>query len=155
MNNQPKYSYEPKGNDWVVYEWEYCGNIQSGTKVYESSDREQARKECFRLNGWRYKEPAPVKEIIYKSNIHWEHMPGWLKFVVITNINPCLNIPVTDEAGVLNRMRDEITETIRGQKVRVPVRVEVREDEGEMVLLIMRSGRALVSVYVKEKTRNE
>lgn len=155
MNNQPKYSYEPKGHKWVVYEWEYCGNTQSGTKVYESSDREQARKECFRLNGWKYKEPTLVKEIIYKSNVHFEHMPGWLKFVVITNINPRLNVPVTNEVEVLNQMRDEIAETIRGQKVRVPVRVEVREDEGERALLMIRSGHGLVSVYVKEqKTKN-
>ena len=154
MNNQPKYSYEPKGHKWVVYEWEYCGNTQSGTKVYESSDREQARKECFRLNGWKYKEPTLVKEIIYKSNVHFEHMPGWLKFVVITNINPRMNVSVTNEVEVLNQMRDEIAGTIRGQKVRVPVRVEVREDEGERALLIMRSGRGLVSVYVKEQKRN-
>lgn len=52
-------------------------------------------------------------------------------------------------------MRDEITETIRGQKVRVPVRVEVREDEGERALLIIRSGRGLVSVYVKEQKNKE
>lgn len=155
MNNQPKYSYKPKGSRWVVYEWEYCGNTQSGTKVYESSDREQARKECFRLNGWKFKEPAPIKEIIYKSNVHWEYMPGWLKFVVITNINPRMNVPVTDEFEVLNQMRDEIAETIRGEKVRVPVRVEIRADERERALLIMRSGRVLVSVYVKEqKTKN-
>ena len=81
-------------------------------------------------------------------------MPGWLKFVVITNINPRMNVSVTNEVEVLNQMRDEIAETIRGQKVRVPVRVEVREDEGERALLIMRSGRGLVSVYVKEQKRN-
>ena len=65
-----------------------------------------------------------------------------------------MNVSVTNEVEVLNQMRDEIAETIRGQKVRVPVRVEVREDEGERALLIMRSGRGLVSVYVKEQKRN-
>ena len=75
--------------------------------------------------------------------------------MVITNINPRINVPVADEIEVLNQMRDEIVETIRGQKVHVPVRVEVREDEGERALLIIRSGRGLVSVYVKEqKTKN-
>ena len=117
--------------------------------MYQSSDREQARKECFRLNGWKYKEPSPVRQVVYKSNLGWENMPGWLKFVVIIKINPHLNVPVTDEAGVLSKMRDEIAEAIRSQRVRVPVRVEVREDEGKMGLLVIRSGRGLISIYVK------
>ena len=149
MSNQPEYSYKAKGNDWVVYRWEYSGNICTGEKVYQSSDREQARKECFRLNGWKYKEPSPVRQLVYKSNLVWENMPGWLKFVVITKINPHLNVPVTDEAGVLSKMRDEIAEAIRSQRVRVHVRVEVREDEGKMGLLVIRSGRGLISIYVK------
>lgn len=149
MSNRPKYSYELKGNGWVVYEWEYRGNTQSGRKVYKSSDREQARKECFRLNGWRYTEPIPEKRVVYKSNIRWECMPGWLKFIVITHINPCLNAPITDEDGLLDEMRNEMAETIRKQKLHTPILAEVREDEGRRVLFVKRSGHVLVSVYVR------
>lgn len=133
----------------MVYHWEYCGNIATGTKVYESPERESARRECFRLNGWSYNEPVSPKLVIYKSNFSWDNMSDWLKFVIITNINPRLNTPVTDESGILNEMRDEIAESIRKQRVRVPVMVEVREDEGMKVLFVKRSGRVLISIYVK------
>lgn len=149
MSNRPEFSYELKGRFWVVYHWEYCGNIATGTKVYKSLERESARKECFRLNGWSYKEPAPVKQVNYKSNINWTDMPEWLKLVIVANINPYLNIPVADECETLIRMREEISETLRKQRIRVPVMVEVREDGGTNVLFIKRSGRVLISVYVK------
>lgn len=55
--NRPKYVYRPKGSLWVVYEMEYQGVFTTGTKVFESQSKEEARKECYRLNGWKYKEP--------------------------------------------------------------------------------------------------
>lgn len=149
MNSHPEYSYEPKGDGWVVYRWEYSGNTRTGSKVYESSGREQARKECFRLNGWKYTEPVPEKRVVYKSNVHWERMPGWMKFIVVTHINPRLGVPVTNENGLLDGMRDEMAETIRKQNLRVPVLLEVREDEGRKVLFLKCSGRVLVSIYVQ------
>lgn len=133
----------------MVIRWTNLGTSASGEVVARFFTKEEARKECFRLNGWNYKEPSPVRQVIYKSNMQWKDMPGWLKFVVITNINPRMNVPVTDEAAILGEMRDEIAECIRSQQIRVPVLVEVREDEGEKVLLVMRSGRVLISVYVK------
>lgn len=152
MNSQPKYSYEAKGSRWVVYRWEYSGNSASGTIVYESFNREQARKECFRLNGWKYKEPAPVKEVVYKSNVGWEHMPEWLKYIIVACINPRSNIPVADENVLLEEMREEIAESLRKQRIRVPIKVELREDEGVWVLFVKRSGRVLISIYVKSVT---
>ena len=58
-NEQPsrKYTYQPKGSRWAVYQWEKSGNISTGNKVAEFSTREEARKECFRLNGWKYQAP--------------------------------------------------------------------------------------------------
>ncbi|WP_074434137.1 hypothetical protein [Bacteroides neonati] len=55
MSHQPKYAYRPKGSHWAVYRMEYQGTVGIGTKVFDSPDREEARKECYRLNGWNYK----------------------------------------------------------------------------------------------------
>ena len=57
MSNRPEYTYQPKGSRWAVYQWEKSGNISTGNKVAEFSTREEARKECFRLNGWKYQAP--------------------------------------------------------------------------------------------------
>lgn len=146
---KPEYSYEPKGSRWVVLKWEHSGNISTGDKVYEYSEREEARKECFRLNGWKYTEPVPMRCLDYKSNLRWDDMPGWLKYVVLVNINPCLGKEVKDEVGTLEVMREAIVNSIKMQRVRVPIKLEVREDEGRKVLFLARSGRVLISIYIR------
>lgn len=60
MSSQPKYTYSPKGSGWVVYQMEYKGAFTGGTPVANFQKREEARKECYRLNGWTYKEPKKV-----------------------------------------------------------------------------------------------
>ena len=55
--NDPKYSYAPRRNMWAVYEMEYTGSGSSGIKLEEYPTKEQARKRCYELNGWKYKEP--------------------------------------------------------------------------------------------------
>lgn len=55
--NKPKYVYRPKGSLWVIYEMIYEGGFASGKKVFESQIKEETKKECYRLNGWKYKEP--------------------------------------------------------------------------------------------------
>jgi hypothetical protein len=37
------------------------GSISTADKVDEFPTREEARKECYRLNGWKYKEPEKRK----------------------------------------------------------------------------------------------
>lgn len=42
---------------WCVYEMTYFENgSDSGSKVSEHIDREDAIKEMFKLNGWTYKQ---------------------------------------------------------------------------------------------------
>lgn len=55
-NREPEYSYAPRYSHWAVYRWERTGTIRTGEKVAEFPTREEARKECYRLNGWEYKE---------------------------------------------------------------------------------------------------
>lgn len=56
MSSRPKYSYEPKGSSWWVIRWEETVDFGTGEKIAEFPTREEARKECYRLNGWKYKE---------------------------------------------------------------------------------------------------
>lgn len=58
-NEQPSLGVHlsTKGSRWAVYQWEKSGNISTGNKVAEFSTREEARKECFWLNGWKYQAP--------------------------------------------------------------------------------------------------
>lgn len=57
MKSQPEYTYRPKGALWAVYHWEYYPDGGAiGTKVAEFQAREDARRECYRLNGWKYTE---------------------------------------------------------------------------------------------------
>lgn len=56
-NSRPEYTYQPKGSRWAVHRWEEFGNISTGSKVAEFPTREEARKECYRLNGWKYQPP--------------------------------------------------------------------------------------------------
>ena len=61
-NKRPKYIYDRCGHWWYVWEMEYFDNgvdgISShGEKISPDMDKEEARKETYRLNGWEYKEP--------------------------------------------------------------------------------------------------
>lgn len=51
--SRPEYSYAPTGSRWAVYHWVENGNISTADKVAEFPTREEARKECYRLNGWK------------------------------------------------------------------------------------------------------
>ena len=57
----PKYSYAPIGSRWAVYHWLEIGDIVTVDKVGEFPTSEEARKECYRLNGWKYEEPEKRK----------------------------------------------------------------------------------------------
>lgn len=56
MSRRPEYTYSPKGNLWVIHKMTYRGRFASGDKVATFHLKEDARRECYRLNGWKYKE---------------------------------------------------------------------------------------------------
>ena len=57
MNN-PNYTYDRCRGVWYIYKMEYIGKSSYGTKVSEPYfDKEEAKKETYRLNGWNYTEP--------------------------------------------------------------------------------------------------
>lgn len=60
-NNLPKYTYGPHGKGWAIYKMTYNGRFVSGDKIDWRSDREEAKKEVYRLNGWTYKESTNLK----------------------------------------------------------------------------------------------
>lgn len=58
-----EYCYHPRGRRWAVYKEVTCldktldppGEFTCGTKVAEFATREEARREVYRLNGWKMK----------------------------------------------------------------------------------------------------
>lgn len=57
MSNQPKYTYSRRFSWWSVYRMTYFPEGgSSGDKVASFPTKEEARKECYRLNGWKWKE---------------------------------------------------------------------------------------------------
>lgn len=52
---RPEYRYCPCGRIWAVYRYETTPDgLETGTKVCSCLTRDEARRETFRLNGWRY-----------------------------------------------------------------------------------------------------
>lgn len=56
------YEYRPRGRNWVVLHMKRDATGGTGEKVGSFLSREEARRECYRLNGWKYKEPDKQKE---------------------------------------------------------------------------------------------
>lgn len=58
-----EYCYHPRGKRWAVYREETWqddgasipGGFTFGTKVAEFATRDEARREVYRLNGWKMK----------------------------------------------------------------------------------------------------
>lgn len=51
---KPKYIYDKMGSWWYVWELTYTDTGSTGHKVSDPMDKEEARKETYRLNGWDY-----------------------------------------------------------------------------------------------------
>lgn len=54
-NKEWKYELNRRGRVYVIHLMEHDNGVSVGTPVYQSSDYEKARKELYRLNGWKYK----------------------------------------------------------------------------------------------------
>lgn len=55
MRNLPEeyYEYRPHGRNWVVYRIRHDATGSTGTKVGQFLTKEEARREVYRLNGWK------------------------------------------------------------------------------------------------------
>lgn len=55
MRNLPEeyYEYRPHGRNWVVYRIRRDATGSTGTKVGQFLTKEEARREVYRLNGWK------------------------------------------------------------------------------------------------------
>lgn len=47
------YEYRPHGRNWVVYRIRRDATGSTGTKIGEFLTKEEARREVYRLNGWK------------------------------------------------------------------------------------------------------
>lgn len=50
-----KYELNKRGKAYVIYQKEHDNGVSVGTPIFRSYDYEDARKELYRLNGWKYK----------------------------------------------------------------------------------------------------
>lgn len=57
MNGEKEFEYHlnRRGKAYVIHRMEYENGIGVGTRVFQSYNYEEARKELYRLNGWKYK----------------------------------------------------------------------------------------------------
>lgn len=55
MKNQPEYSFERDSSIWVVIRWRKSesGSGYTGDKIASYTQKDDARKEVYRLNGWK------------------------------------------------------------------------------------------------------
>lgn len=59
MCKDGQYYYTPKGRFFAIYKNIDGGNgVSHGTLVKDMLDREEARKQVYELNGWKYKGPV-------------------------------------------------------------------------------------------------
>lgn len=56
-----RYEYRPRGRRWAIYLMTYTEHGGTGTKVDEKDTWEEARKEVYRLNGWKFKQTGAGK----------------------------------------------------------------------------------------------
>lgn len=50
------YEYSPQGCTWAVYHFKRTASGWEGTKVDTFLTKEEARRETYRLNGWKLKD---------------------------------------------------------------------------------------------------
>jgi hypothetical protein len=52
--SKKRYELHRRGRKFVVYRMEYTETGGMGSPVYQTNNFEDARKELYRLNGWKY-----------------------------------------------------------------------------------------------------
>ena len=53
--SQWKYELNRRGRVYVIHQLEHGKGVSVGTPVFQSNDYEEARKNLYELNGWKYK----------------------------------------------------------------------------------------------------
>lgn len=92
-----------------------------------------------------------MKQLIYKSNLKPDKMPAWLTCLLnITldsiNKNHVFGDSIEDYEWIQWILNTDLKEL----QVKSDVTTELATDEGKTALFIKRSGRILVSIYIKE-----
>lgn len=90
-----------------------------------------------------------MKRLIYKSNLRRDRMPEWLRFIIAQVLERYNGIALTGSLADFMLIRVAVDAALRELKVKNPVGTRLAIDEGEMALFIERSGRVLISIYIK------
>lgn len=85
---------------------------------------------------------------IYKSNLHRDRMPGWLKYIIDYTLEEFNSLLPTGSKFDFDMLEWAIKEDLK-MLGKDNVTATLVTDEGKMVIFIKRSGRILVSIYFK------
>lgn len=91
-----------------------------------------------------------MKQLIIKSNLQRNKMPEWLLFIIDETLSRLgQEIPVDGSREEFEYIQWMIDCDLKLFKLKTPVCTELVTDEGETVLFIKRSGRIIISIYIK------
>ena len=71
MKKRNKYELRRRGRSYIVYRMEYSESGSEGSPVYFTNEYEEARKELYKLNGWKYQPKKQWKIIFFQACIYF------------------------------------------------------------------------------------
>lgn len=86
---------------------------------------------------------------IYKSNLHRDRMPGWLKYIIDCTLEEINEFSPIGSAFEFDFLKWAIEDDLKMLHIKSDVTTELVTDDERTVLFILRSGRILVSIYFK------
>lgn len=93
-----------------------------------------------------------MKQLTYKCNLSKEKRPEWLRRI-ISALHTLMAQRMTGAAGDFAAIHADLSRLIYqlhlAGTLKSKVTVELATDEGETVLFVKRSGRILISIYIK------
>lgn len=93
-----------------------------------------------------------MKQLTYKCNLTKENRPEWVRriiSVIHTLMAQCMTGDASDFTAVQADLSQLVYQMHLSGTLKSKVTVELVTDKGETVLFIKRSGRILISIYIK------
>lgn len=93
-----------------------------------------------------------LKQLTYKCNLAKEKRPEWVKRIISalhTLMSQRMMGNASDFAAVHADLCQLVYQMNLAGVIKSPVKVEVVTDDGETVVFIKRSGRIIISIYIK------
>lgn len=93
-----------------------------------------------------------LKQLTYKCNLAKEKRPEWANRI-ISALHTLMSQRMTGNASDFSAVHSDLSRLVCQMKlagvIKSPVTVELVTDDGETVIFIKRSGRIIISIYIK------